>query len=241
MEQTSNRPVYKRVLLKMSGEILMGNTSFGLDPTVLDRLAEEIAEVSRLNVEIGLVIGGGNLFRGADLSDAGLDRVTGDNMGMLATLMNALALRDALERADIPTRIMSAINMTGIVDPFDLRKADYHLKHSRVVIFAGGTGNPFFTTDSAASLRGIEIKADVLLKGTKVDGVYSADPVKDKTATRYTKLSYTEVIERDLKVMDITSVCMCRDQGLPILVFDITKKGSLLKVVLGKDDGTLIQ
>jgi uridylate kinase len=234
------KPKYSRILLKMSGEILMGNSQFGIDPVVLDRIASEITEIANLGIEVGVVMGGGNLFRGEALAKVGLGRVTGDHMGMLATTMNALALRDAMERAGVETRVMSAITMTGLVDPMDIRKADYHLRHHTVVIFSGGTGNPFFTTDSAASLRGIEIGADVLLKGTKVDGVYTEDPTLVPTAKRYSQLNYREVIEKDLRVMDITAICMCRDHQLPIIVFNINKPHALKNIMLGLDEGTLI-
>ncbi len=233
-------PRYKRILLKMSGEILMGRSQFGIDPVVLDRIASEVIEIASLGIEVGVVIGGGNLFRGEALAKVGLGRVTGDHMGMLATTMNALALRDAMERAGIETRVMSAITMTGLVDPMDIRKADYHLRHKKVVIFSGGTGNPFFTTDSAASLRAIEIGADMLLKGTKVDGVYTDDPAVVPEAKRYSQLTYREVIEKDLRVMDITAICMCRDHHLPIIVFNINKPHVLKSLMLGDDEGTLI-
>lgn len=235
------QPYYRRVLLKMSGEALMGDGSFGIDPKVIDRLAHEVAELTELGVQIGLVIGGGNLFRGALLSEAGLGRVTGDHMGMLATLMNALAMRDALERANLPARIMSAIPMSGIVDHYDRRKALHHLKQNRVVLFAAGTGNPFFTTDSAASLRGIEIEADIVLKATKVDGVYSADPVKNPDAQFYHRLTYDQVLHRNLGVMDLNAICLCRDHNMPMRVFNINKEGAVRDIVMGKDEGTLIE
>lgn len=236
----TNKPIYKRILLKLSGEALQGSVQFGIDPTVLDRLATDIAELIELDVEVGVVIGGGNLFRGKALSEAGLGRVTGDHMGMLATVMNGLALRDALERIDLPARIMSAISMMGVVDPYNRRKAITHLRNKNVVIFTAGTGNPFFTTDSAACLRAIEVDADIVLKATKVDGVYSADPVKDPEAVLYSRLSYDEVLHRGLKVMDSTAICMCRDYNMPIRVFNMTKPGLLKKVVLGEDEGTIV-
>lgn len=232
--------LYRRIVLKMSGEALMGKGQFGICPAVLDRLAADIRELMSLGIQVGLVIGGGNLFRGASLSAAGLGRVTGDHMGMLATLMNALAVRDALERAELPARIMSSIPMSGVVDHYDRRKAMYHLDNHRVVIFAAGTGNPFFTTDSAACLRGIEVGADVVLKATKVDGVYSADPVKYPDAERYTQLSYDEVLEKHLEVMDLTAICLCRDQKMPLRVFSIMQPGALKRVVTGIEEGTLI-
>ena len=234
------KPRYRRILLKMSGEFLMGNSEFGIDPIVLDRVAYELKELSNIGVQVGLVIGGGNLFRGATLSAAGLGRVTGDHMGMLATLMNALAMRDALERADLKAQIMSAIPMNGIVDYYDRRKAIEALNDGYMVIFAAGTGNPFFTTDSAASLRGIEIEAEVVLKATKVDGVYSADPVKYSDAVFYPKLTYHEVLTKNLQVMDLTAICLCRDHNMPVRVFNIRKPGTLRMVVLGKDEGTLV-
>lgn len=235
------QPIYRRILLKLSGEALMGDIAYGIDSTVLDRIAKEITALVDMSIEVGLVIGGGNLFRGAQLSEAGLGRVTGDQMGMLATLMNALAMRDALERAGKPARIMSAIPMSGVVDHYDRRKAIYHLEQKRVVIFAAGTGNPFFTTDSAAALRGIEIEADVVLKATKVDGVYSADPIKDPTATFYPRLTYDEVLLKGLQVMDLTAICLCRDQHMPLRVYNIRKPGALAQVVQGYDEGTLIE
>jgi uridylate kinase len=240
MMADGQQPCYRRIILKLSGEALLGATDFGIDPAVLDRLADEISEVLELGVQVGLVIGGGNLFRGAALTKSGLGRVSGDYMGMLATLMNSLALRDAFERANIPTRILSAIPMSGVVDHYDRRKAVHHLQKGRVVIFAGGTGNPLVTTDSAASLRGIEIEADILLKATKVDGVYTADPAKDKAAIRYTHLTYREVLEKELAVMDLAAFCQCRDHNLPVRVFDINKPGALMRIILGEAEGTLV-
>lgn len=231
---------YKRVLLKLSGEALVGEEEFGIDPKVLDRMALEIGQLIGIGVQVGLVIGGGNLFRGAALSAAGLDRVTGDHMGMLATVMNSLAMRDALERSNIVTKVMSAIPMSGVVEHYDRRRALRDLKGGDVVIFSAGTGNPFFTTDSAACLRGIEIEADVVLKATKVDGVYSSDPMKDPTAVRYERLTYDEVLDKKLGVMDLTAICLCRDHGMPVRVFDMNKPGALTRVVVGEDEGTLI-
>lgn len=233
-------PIYRRILLKMSGEALMGKSQFGIDANVLDRLAKEVFEVVELGVQVAVVIGGGNLFRGTALSKVGLDRITGDYMGMLATLMNALALRDAFERAEMSTRILSAIPMIGIVDTYDRRKAMHHLQQGRVLIFAGGTGNPLVTTDSAASLRGIEINADAILKGTNVDGIYSADPVKNPNATRYTHLTYREVLEKELAVMDLAAFCQCRDHDMQLRVFNVNKPGALLRVILGQDEGTTV-
>lgn len=232
--------IYKRILLKLSGEALMGDAQFGIDPGVLDRVANEIAEIAALGVEIGIVVGGGNLFRGAALSEAGLGRVSGDHMGMLATVMNAIAFRDALERAQVPARIMSAIPMTGVVDHYDRRKAVHHLQQKRVVVFAAGTGNPFFTTDSAACLRGIELDADVVLKATKVDGIYSADPVKVPDAKKYAYLTYDMVLAQDLQVMDLTAICLCRDHKMPLRVFNMNKPNALRAVVLGDDEGTIV-
>jgi len=231
---------YKRILLKLSGEELMGSEGFGIDPKVLDKMALEIGQLVGIGVQVGLVIGGGNLFRGAALSAAGLDRVTGDHMGMLATVMNALAMRDALGRSNISSRVMSAIPMSGVVDHYDRRKAVRFLERGEVVIFSAGTGNPFFTTDSAACLRGIEVEADIVLKATKVDGVYTADPMKDPAATRYERLSYDEVLDKKLAVMDLTAICLCRDQDMPLRVFKMSKPGALLNIMQGEDEGTLI-
>jgi uridylate kinase len=231
---------YKRILLKLSGEALTGDAEFGIDPKVLDRMAVEIGQLVGLGVQIGLVIGGGNLFRGAALSAAGMERVTGDHMGMLATVMNGLAMRDALERAGIPTRVMSAIPMSVVVEHYDRRTAIRHLNASDVVIFSAGTGNPFFTTDSAACLRGIEIDADLILKATKVDGVYSADPEKDPAAVKFDHLTFDDVIEQKLGVMDLTAILLSRDHGVPIKVFNMHRPGALLANVMGDADGTLI-
>ncbi|TNF33490.1 MAG: UMP kinase [Gammaproteobacteria bacterium] len=232
---------YKRILLKLSGEALAGQESFGIDPKVLDRMALEIGQLVGIGVQVGLVIGGGNLFRGAALSAAGLDRVTGDHMGMLATVMNALALRDALERANINSRVMSAIPMSGVVDHYDRRHAMRALEDGDVVVFAAGTGNPFFTTDSAACLRGIEIDADLVLKATKVDGVYNDDPVRNPKAQRFERLSYDQVLDMKLGVMDLTAICLCRDHGMPLRVFQMDKPGALLSIVMGENEGTLIE
>lgn len=232
-------PRYKRVLLKLSGEAL-GVQGVGIDPRVLDRMALEIGQLVGIGVEVGLVIGGGNLFRGAALHEAGLERVTGDHMGMLATVMNALAMRDALERANIHTVVMSAIPMSGVVEHYDRRLAIRHLEDGDVVIFSAGTGNPFFTTDSAACLRGIEVDADIVLKATKVDGVYSADPMKDPTATKFECLTYDEVLDRQLGVMDLTAICLARDHEMPVRVFAMEQSGALRNAVVGEDEGTLI-
>ena len=232
---------YKRILLKLSGEALTGREGFGIDPKILDQIALEVGQLIGIGVQVGLVVGGGNLFRGAALQAAGLDRVTGDHMGMLATVMNALALRDALERSNISTQVMSAIPMSGVVDHYDRRKAIRALSNGDVVIFAAGTGNPFFTTDSSACLRGIEVDAELVLKATKVDGVYSADPLKYPDAVRYDRLTYDEVLDKKLEVMDLTAICLCRDHKLPVRVFEMDKRGALLNIVRGGDEGTLIQ
>ena len=231
---------YNRILLKLSGEALTGDADFGIDPKILDRIAVEVGQLVGLGVQIGMVIGGGNLFRGAALSAAGMERVTGDHMGMLATVMNALAMRDALERASIPTRVMSSIPMSGVVEHYDRRTAIRHLNASDVVIFSAGTGNPFFTTDTAACLRGIEIDADLILKATKVDGVYSSDPEKNKDAKKFDRLTYDDVIEKKLGVMDLTAICLSRDHGVPIKVFNMKRSGALFDNVLGLAEGTLI-
>ena len=231
---------YKRVLLKVSGEALMGDESFGIDPNVLDRMAAEIKELVDMGVQVGLVIGGGNLFRGQKLADAGMNRVVGDHMGMLATVMNGLAMRDALTRSNVSTRLMSAIPLNGVCDSYSWSDAINMLCDGKVVIFSAGTGNPFFTTDSAACLRGIEIEADLVLKGTKVDGVYSADPMKDPTATLYATLDYKDVLEKELKVMDLAAFTLARDHSLPIRVFNMNKSGILKRIVLGEQEGTLI-
>ncbi len=240
MPKQSTNKTYKRILLKLSGEALTGEESYGIDPRVLDQMALEIGQLVGIGVQVGLVVGGGNLFRGASLSAAGLDRVTGDHMGMLATVMNALALRDALERSNIVTQVMSAIPMSGVVDHYDRRKAMRALDNGDVVIFAAGTGNPFFTTDSSACLRGIEVDAELMLKATKVDGVYSADPMTDPNAKRFDKLSFDEVLQKELQVMDLTAIVLCRDHGLPVRVFAMDQKGALLNIVRGGDEGTLI-
>lgn len=240
MQESSRQPKYKRILLKLSGEALMGDEGFGIDPKVLDRMALEIGQLIGIGVQIGLVIGGGNLFRGAALQAAGLDRVVGDHMGMLATVMNGLAMRDALVRSNITTRLMSAIPMSGIAEPYDRLKAMRALSKGDVVIFSAGTGNPFFTTDSAACLRAIEVNADLVLKATKVDGVFTADPHKDASATRYSRLSFDDVLAKKLAVMDSTAICLCRDYDMPIRVFNMMAKGDLLELMVGGERGTLI-
>ncbi|MBT3428314.1 MAG: UMP kinase [Gammaproteobacteria bacterium] len=230
---------YQRVLLKLSGEAL-GINGVGIDPKVLDRTALEIGQLVGIGVQVGIVIGGGNLFRGAALSAAGLDRVTGDHMGMLATVMNALAMRDALERANIQTVVMSSIPMSGVVEHYDRRLAMRHLHQGDVVIFSAGTGNPFFTTDTAACLRGIEIDADIVLKATKVDGIYSADPVLNPNATRYSRITYDQILDDQLGVMDLTAICLARDHNMPLRVFKLDKQGALRNAVVGDEEGTLV-
>ncbi len=231
---------YKRVLLKLSGEALMGDDAFGINPLTIEAMVADIAEVVHAGLELAIVIGGGNIFRGVALGASGMDRATADYMGMLATMMNALALQDALMRADVDARVLSALRMDQVVEPYIRPKAMRHLEEGRVVIFAAGTGNPFFTTDTAAALRGAEIGAEIVLKATKVDGVYSADPNKDASATRYATISFDEAIGRHLQVMDATAFALCRDQCLPIKVFSIVKPGALMRVCEGGDEGTLV-
>lgn len=233
-------PKYKRVLLKLSGEALLGSQPYGIDPEVIKRLAQEVAEIRQMGVEVGLVIGGGNIFRGAGLAEAGMDRVTADHMGMLATVINALALQDALESNSVLARVMSALQIHQVCEDYIRRRAVRHLEKGRVVIFAAGTGNPFFTTDTAASLRAIEIAADVLIKATKVDGVYSSDPLVDPDAVRYSHLSFERVLSEKLKVMDATSIVMCQENDLPLVVFDMTEPGALVKIVQGEPLGTTV-
>lgn len=240
MPGSDRQPNYQRILLKLSGEALQGRGEFGIDPRVLDRIALEIGQLVGIGVQVAIVVGGGNLFRGAELNAAGLDRVTGDHMGMLATVMNGLAIRDALERSNINTRVMSAIPMSGVVEHYDRRRAQRYLNNGDVVVFSAGTGNPFFTTDSAACLRGIEIDADVVLKATKVDGVYDKDPTKYSDAVKFTQLSYDDVLARKLGVMDLTAICLVRDQHMPVRVFNMNKSGALLNLVVGGEEGTLI-
>ncbi|MGZ6557897.1 MAG: UMP kinase [Actinomycetota bacterium] len=233
-------PRFKRILLKLSGEALMGDTGFGIEPSVIERIASEIAEVRALGVEIALVIGGGNIFRGLAASAHGMDRASADYMGMLATVMNSLALQDALERVNVTTRVLSAIAMQELCEPYIRRRAMRHLEKGRVVIFAAGTGNPYFTTDTAASLRAMEIHADVLLKATKVDGIYDKDPVKYPDARRFHRLTYLEVLQQNLKVMDSTATALCRDNKLAIVVFDLHRRGNIRRVVGGESIGTLV-
>jgi len=236
----STKPIYKRVLLKLSGEALMGEQQFGVDPAVVTRIARDVGELQGLGVETAIVIGGGNIFRGLAASARGMDRATADYMGMLATVINGLALQDALEQQNIVTRVVTAIEMRAVAEPFIRRRAVRHLEKGRVVIFAAGTGNPYFTTDTAAALRAMEIRAEVILKGTKVDGVYSADPMLDPTATKFPTISYLQVLERQLRVMDATAISLCMDNKLPIVVFNLRRPGSIRQVVMGEPVGTTV-
>jgi uridylate kinase len=233
-------PTYKRILLKLSGEALMGEQQFGVDPAVATQIAQDVAEIQAQGVETGIVIGGGNIFRGLAASARGMDRATADYMGMLATVINALALQDALEQLGVLTRVVTAIEMRAVAEPFIRRRAIRHLEKKRVVIFAAGTGNPYFTTDTAAALRAMEIKAEVILKGTKVDGVYTADPMLDPKATKYPTISYLQVLERQLKVMDATAISLCMDNKLPIVVFNLREPGNIRRVVMGEPIGTTV-
>ena len=237
---TSAQPAHKRILLKLSGEALMGDDQFGINRATIERMVEEIAEVTRLGVEVAVVIGGGNIFRGVAGGAVGMDRATADYMGMLATVMNSLALADAMNKVGLTARVMSAIGIDQVVEPYVRPKALQYLEEGKVVVFAAGTGNPFFTTDTAAALRGAEIGAGLVLKATKVDGVYTADPKKDPSATRYSQLSFDEAMARNLGIMDATAFALCRDQKLPIKVFSIFKNGALKRVVMGEDEGTLV-
>ena len=234
-------PVYKRILLKLSGEALMGNQSFGVDPLMAGRIAQEIKEVHELGVELAVVIGGGNIFRGLSATAQGMDRVSGDLMGMLATVINAIALQDALEKISIFTRVVSAIEMRQVAEPFIRRRAMRHLEKRRVVIFAAGTGNPYFSTDTAAALRAMEIKADVILKATKVDGIFDADPIKVKSANMYSEIKYMDVLRQGLRVMDTTAISLCMDNNLPIVVFNLLHPGNIERVVLGEKIGTVVK
>ena len=234
------QPVHQRILLKLSGEALMGDDAFGINQATIERMVAEVAEVARIGVQVAVVIGGGNIFRGIAGGSAGMDRATADYMGMLATVMNALALADAMGKQGVTARVMSAIDIQQVVEPYVRPKALQYLEEGKVVVFAAGTGNPFFTTDTAAALRGAEIGAELVLKATKVDGVYTADPQKDPTATRYTKLSFDEAMSRNLGIMDATAFALCRDQKLPVRVFSIIKHGALKRVVMGEDEGTLV-
>jgi len=233
--------VYKRVLLKLSGEVLMGEGAYGIEPDTINRLAEELIEVSNTGVELAIVIGGGNIFRGNMGTASGMDRASADYMGMMATVMNAIGLQDALERQGANVRVISALHIKEVAEPYIRRRAVRHLEKGRILIFAAGTGNPYFTTDTAASLRAMEIGADIVLKGTKVDGVYTADPVKDTTATRYDTLTFTEALTKQLGVMDATAMSLCRDNHMPIVVFDVTTSGEMLRAISGESVGTLVK
>jgi uridylate kinase len=237
---SNSNPIYKRILLKLSGEALQGDHSLGIDPAKLTRVSNEIYNVVKTGVQLALVIGGGNLIRGAELYTTGFDRVTADHMGMVATIINGLALRDALEKKSLKVKIMSALPIRGLADMFDRGKAIKYLEKGKVVIFVGGTGNPLVTTDSAAALRGIEIKADIVIKATKVDGVFDSDPVKNPKAKRFSVLTYDQVLEQRLGVMDLNSILMCKDQDLPVRVFNMGKAGALQKIIMGEDIGTII-
>ena len=234
------KPIYNRILLKLSGEALMGDQEFGISSETITSYARQIKEIADLGVEVGIVIGGGNIFRGLSGTEQGIDRVTGDHMGMLATVINSLALQNAIESLGVPTRVQTAIEIPKVAEPFIKRKAQRHLEKGRVVIFGGGTGNPYFTTDTAAALRAIEINADVVIKATKVDGIYDKDPVKFADAVKYVDVTYTEVLNKDLKVMDATAISLCRENQLPIVVFDSLTEGNIKKVVLGEKIGTTV-
>jgi uridylate kinase len=236
----SQQPVYKRVLLKVSGEALMGRRDYGLDNDTVMAIAEDVGDVVAMGAEVCLVIGGGNIFRGVSAASSGMDRAQADYIGMLATVMNALAMQSALEKRNVPTRVQSAIPMASVCEPYIRRRAERHMEKGRVVIFAAGTGNPFFTTDTAAALRGREMGVDIVLKATKVDGVYTADPMKDASATRYSSLTFDEAIVKNLKVMDATALALCRDQNMLLKVFSIFVPGALKRVVMGADEGTLV-
>ncbi|MDR3477803.1 MAG: UMP kinase [Gammaproteobacteria bacterium] len=241
MDSISAQPIYQRILLKLSGEALQGDHLFGINAGKLTKVSQEIASVVKMGVQVALVIGGGNLIRGADLCATGLDRVTADHMGMLATVINGLALLDALDRKGIPASLMSALSIPGLVDFYDRRKAKEELEKGKVVIFVAGTGSPLVTTDSAAALRGIEVGADIVIKATKVDGVFAADPIKNPKAERYDSLTYDEVLEQRLGVMDLNAILLCREHGLPLRVFNMSKQGALQRIVVGDNVGTLIQ
>jgi uridylate kinase len=236
----SGRPAYRRIVLKLSGEALAGSQGYGIDPPMLERVAAEVREVTALGVQVAIVIGGGNIFRGIAASAGGMDRATADYMGMLATVINALALQDSLEKVGLQTRVLSAIEMRAVAEPYIRRRAMRHLEKGRVVIFAAGTGNPFFTTDTAGALRAVEIGADAIMKATKVDGVYSADPKRDKNAQRLERLTYIEVLNRGLQVMDAAAISLCMDNKLPIIVFDLTRSGNIKRIVLGEPVGSIV-
>jgi uridylate kinase len=235
------QPVYKRILLKLSGESLMGDNNFGLDPAVISRYAQEIKTIVDLGVEVAVVIGGGNIYRGMNESETGIERAHGDYMGMLATVINGMAMQAMLEKLDVYTRLQSAIKMEQVAEPYIRRRAIRHLEKGRVVIFGAGTGNPYFTTDTAGSLRAVEINADVILKGTRVNGIYTADPEKDPTATKFDTISYKECMDRNLRVMDMTAFTLCMENNIPIIVFDMNQKGNLTRVVMGEKVGTLVK
>jgi len=233
-------PAYKRILLKLSGEALMGEQSYGIDPAVASQIARDVAEIQGMGVETAIVIGGGNIFRGVAASARGMDRATADYMGMLATIINALALQDALEQAGVPTRVVTAIEMRAVAEPFIRRRAIRHLEKGRVVVFGAGTGNPYFSTDTAAALRAMEIKADVIMKGTKVDGIYDADPMLQPSATRFDRISYLQVLDKGLKVMDATAISLCMDNHLPIVVFNLKTPGNIKRAIAGEPIGSLV-
>ncbi|MAP71269.1 MAG: UMP kinase [Candidatus Marinimicrobia bacterium] len=234
-------PAYRRILLKLSGEVLAGDQQFGIDPVMASRLASEIQSIHKLNVRIGLIIGAGNIFRGMEAATKGMERVTGDYLGMLATIMNAISLQDALENVGVETRTLSAITVSQISEPYIRRRALRHLDKNRVVIVAGGTGNPYFTTDTAAALRATELKAEVLLKGTKVDGVYDKDPITNGDAIKYDEIKYSEILNNNIRVMDLTAITLCKENSLPIQVFNINNSGDLKKIILGESIGTMIK
>jgi uridylate kinase len=235
-----SKPAYKRILLKLSGEALMGSQTYGIDPAVATQIAKDIAEIQGMGVQTAIVIGGGNIFRGVAASARGMDRATADYMGMLATVINALALQDALEQQNVVTRVVTAIEMRAVAEPFIRRRAVRHLEKGRVVVFGAGTGNPYFSTDTAAALRALEMKADVIMKGTKVDGIYTADPMKDPTATRFDHISYLQVLEQGLKVMDATAISLCMDNKLPIMVFNMRTPGNIRRAICGEPIGSLV-
>jgi len=239
-KRPAQKAAYNRVLLKLSGEALMGDLSYGISPETVERIAKELREIVKLGVQLGIVIGGGNIFRGLAASSEGMDRSQADYMGMLATVMNSMALQDQLEKLNIYTRLMSAIEMREVAEPYIVRRAIRHMEKGRVVIFSAGTGSPYFTTDTAAALRAVEIKADVILKATKVDGVYDKDPVWEPSAAMYKKISYTDVLTKNLKVMDATAISLCRDNKLPLVVFNLQKKGNIKNVICGKPIGTVV-
>ena len=238
---SKKKPIYKRVLIKISGEMLAGDQSFGINPLVLKQIAEDLKRLVDFAVQVALVIGGGNIFRGLTASKKGMDRVSSDHMGMLATCINALALQNILEQNNVPTRVLSAIEISDMAEPYIYRKALRHLEKKRLLIFSGGTGNPYFSTDTAAALRAMEIKADVLLKATKVDGVFDKDPIKNKNTKKFKQISYIDILKKDLKIMDGTAISLCRDNNMPLVAFNLKKKGNLVRVVCGEPVGTLIQ